>query len=236
MRWECRPIVRQLHQTSRERVAGFTVWRGTAPGREIWLVRTGMGPRYAKAAARAVGQVSGFTLFLSTGCAGGLAADLTPGDLAVATTLRGKPGEPSFETDAAWRARICAAAERAALRTVVGPLLSSRVVLATAAAKRAAAACGSVAVEMEGAPIAACAAEQHVSFAAVRAILDTADDELPDSSRFLALRRSAHKPLAPGGGVAANAASGLQRLLAVRRMMDAAQRGLEKFFRAWLAA
>ena len=95
---------------------------------------------------------------MSTGCAGALAPELVPGDLAVASAIIGTGGE-RFETDATQREQLRRAAERAALRFTDGPVLCSPQVLATVVEKRAAAARGAIAVEMEGAPIAASAAQ-----------------------------------------------------------------------------
>jgi adenosylhomocysteine nucleosidase len=105
--------------------------------------------------------------------------------------------------------------------------------MATAAAKRAAAAThGTVAVEMEGAPIAARAAQIGVPFVSVRAILDTLETELGHSGRFIDQDNGTFKPLALAAHLATHP-SVLPDVLALQRMRDAAQKSLKRFFGAW---
>ena len=61
-----------------------------------------------------------------------------------------------------------------------GPVLTVDHVVAAPAAKRAAAACGALAVEMEAYPLAAWAAQHAVPFVHGRVILDTVEDALPE--------------------------------------------------------
>lgn len=234
LRWECRPILRHLRRVERGRVAQCTFWRGEASGREIWLIKTAVGEQRAAAAVRAVWE-DRFDLFLSTGCAGALSPELVPGDLAIATAVIGNASGAQYQTDPVHRERARVAAQRAALRTVVGPVLCSPRVLANAAAKQAAAvSTGSVAVEMEGAAIGALAQQAGVPFASVRAILDTAATELPGPGDFLDPGTGTVRPLDVIRYLARQPGA-LSQLVALRRMMTAAQRSLEKFFQAWLA-
>ena len=108
--------------------------------------------------------------------------------------------------------------------------------LASVAAKQAAAvSTGAVAVEMEGAAIGALAQRTGVPFASVRAILDTATTELPESGDFVDPGTGTVKLL----GVVRHLArqpGALSQLVSLRRMMTAAQRSLERFFEVWLAS
>jgi len=61
-----------------------------------------------------------------------------------------------------------------------GPALTADHVIAAPAAKRAAAACGALAVGMEAYPLAAWAAQREVPFVHGRVILDTVEDALPE--------------------------------------------------------
>jgi len=232
--WECKPVLRHLRRVRRERVADTTLWRGEAPGREVWLIKTAVGERCAATAVQGVCGNGGFDLFLSTGCAGALLPSLRPGDLTIATAVIGNSTGAQFPTDDRHRDQARAVVERAGIHAVMGPVLCSAHVLATAEAKRAATAgTGSVAVEMEGAALAAFAQENGIPFIAVRAVLDSADTELPVAAdlvdhntgginwRKLIRHLTAH----PGG---------IPQLLALQRMQSAAQRSLERFFRAWL--
>ncbi len=233
LRWECRPVVRRLRQAVRKNVGNRTVWVGAAPNREVWVVKTGVGLERAALVADAVVAGEHFDLVVSTGCAGALAARLEPGHLAFATAVRHAGGGDPWPCDAAAREGLVRAAEGAGLRSCAGPFVCSPTVLASRAQKRAAAADGAIAVDMEGASIAACAAAAGVPFAAVRAILDTADTELADDGAFLDPDTGAVKPLALAGYVARRP-SAIAQLLAMQRMMSAAQRALDTFFAAWL--
>jgi len=231
LRWECQPVVHRLRQTARTRVDDFPVWRGRTARREVWVVQTGVGPARSAAAARAIHDAGGFRLFVSTGCAGALHDALGPGDLTVATSVMS--ATETFETDRDVRERMRTVAERAALSPALGAVLCSPIVLATAAAKRAAAAGGAIAVEMEGAPIASCAARAAIPFAAVRAILDAARSELRHVGAFVEPSTGRVRPLRLARYLARHP-SAVPDLLAMQRMMTAAQRSLHRFFDAWL--
>jgi len=233
LRWECRPVLRQLHQTTRTRVADFAAWRGVAAGHQVWVVKTGMGMAHAAAAARAVSDTSEFGLFVSTGCAGALASDMQPGDVHVASAVVRNPTGERLETDGAQREHAYRVATDAALRTSIGTVLCSPHALATAAEKHAAAAAhGAFAVEMEGAAIAAQAAQVGVPFISVRTILDTAETELRYAGRFVDSQTGAVKPLALAAYLATHPGA-VADLLAMQQMMRAAQTSLERFFAAW---
>jgi nucleoside phosphorylase len=235
LRWECAAIVRRLRRVRRERVAAFTVWRAETPAGETWIVKTGIGTERAGAAAATVTAMHPFRLLLSSGCAGALSPDLVPGDLAVATAVIGSQTGERFDTDPSSRALACAAAAQADIRTAVGPVLCSSTVLATPAAKQAAAAStGAVAVDMEGAAIAACARRGGIPFASVRAILDTAATELRSAGVFMDPQTGGVRPLRLLGHLAQQPRA-VADLLALRRMMLAAQHGLDQFFARFLA-
>jgi adenosylhomocysteine nucleosidase len=235
LQWECRPVLQQLRQVSRQRAGDCTFWCGSTPRAEVVLVKTGMGIVRAEAAARAVGASGMFDLFLSTGCSGALAAELVPGDVTVATAVVDRQTGGGIDTHPQQSERARRAAERAALRVRSGRVLCSPQVLASAADKRAAAAQhGAVAVEMEGAAIAALAAERSIPFISVRAVLDTADTELRHAGRFLDPQTGAVKPLVLAGYLATHP-SALADLRAMQRMMRAAQTSLERFFTEWFS-
>src|SRR5262249_48077025 len=138
-------------------------------------------------------------------------------------------------TTAGIREQACRIAEQARLRATAAPVLCSARLLGTAADKRAAATTHSaVAVEMEGAAIAACGAQAGVAFASVRAILDTVDTELRHAGPFMVKMQRTIKPLAVIGYLAAHPTS-VSDLLALQRMQRAAQTTLNRFFDAWFA-
>ena len=85
LQWECGAVVRHLRRVERSRLGAFTLWRSRAARHEVWVVKTGVGVQRAAAAVDALGDATRFALLMSTGCAGGLAPELRPGDLALAT-------------------------------------------------------------------------------------------------------------------------------------------------------
>jgi len=234
LRWECRPVLRHLRQVRRDRVGRFPAWTGTAAHGEAVLVQTGIGEDHAGAAADAVGGAGRFSLYLSTGCAGALAPDLGPGDLAVATSVVSAGSGARIATDDAATDRARHVAARLPMRAVCGALLCSPRVLHSAAAKHdAGTRTGAVAVEMEGAAIGACADRAHVPFAAVRAILDTADTDLHTSEDFVDPASGRVRPLELARHLARHPGA-VTQLLALRRMVHAAEQSLDQFFAAYL--
>jgi len=116
---------------------------------------------------------AGATAVLSFGIAGGLDPALRPGDLVVASRVRGPRG--AYLADAAWAAAL-ARATGARLGIVAGAAAA----VATPAAKRALReATGALAVDLESEAAAAFAAAHRLPFAAIRAVADPADGVVP---------------------------------------------------------
>jgi nucleoside phosphorylase len=235
LQWECRAVLKPLRQVRRLRLGGFSGWQARAAQREVWVVKTGVGVQRAAAAIDAAGGAAAFQLIVSTGCAGGLAPELQPGDLTVATSITGDGTDGALTTAAEPRARALAAAHAAGLRGLEGPLLCSATVLATGAEKRAAAAAGAVVVEMEGGAIAARAAAAQVPFLSVRAILDGADHQLQMPGTLIDPGTGGLRPLALAAYIATHPGA-IAELRALQHMQQAARDSLERFFGQWLAA
>jgi adenosylhomocysteine nucleosidase len=233
LQWECRAVLSALRATRRLRLGGFSGWRGRAAAHEVWLLKTGVGVQRAAAAAAALGDPRGFALLVSTGCAGGLVPALRAGDLILATAV--VDGDGVCPSDAAQRldAARCAIAARLCWRE--GPVLCSGTALASAASKREAAASGAIAVEMEGAPIAACAARAGVPFLSVRALLDGVEDELTMPETLVDPTTGTVRPLALTGYVARHPGA-IPHLLGLQPQQSAARASLERFFKHWLSA
>lgn len=234
LQWECRTVLKHLRQIRRVHLGAFTCWQGCGPRCEVWVVKTGMGVERAAAAVDAMGGAHGCDLFVSTGCAGGLAPALQPGDLVIANAISGDGTPGTLTTAAAPRADAVRAAEAAGLRRVEGPLLCSATMLATASEKRAAAARGAVVVEMEGGAIAARAAAAAVPLLSVRAILDTAEQEIGLPGTFIDPASGTLRRLALAGHMATHPGV-VAELLAMQGMQSAARDSLERFFGRWLA-
>jgi adenosylhomocysteine nucleosidase len=233
LQWECRPILRHLRQARRGNIGEVPTWSTTHGPVEIVVAKTGIGLVRAAAAARTLAQSEPFDLFLSSGCAGALAAHLCPGDVIVADRVRTLDGD-ALPVDDEQRQRSLAVLQRSGLQRHQGTIVSSPTILATPAEKTAAAHDGALAVDMEGAAIAAVAAASGIPFGAVRSILDRADLELDHAGRFVDPATGAVRP----GALAAHLLrhpTAVGSLLAMKKMMDAAQASLDRFFAEYLA-
>lgn len=120
----------------------------------------------------------GATHLVSFGIAGALDPSLKPGDLVLATHVV-MPDGAAIETDTAWRERAAAKMESVRPAAIAG----ASVAVATSEAKadlfrRSEA----VAIDMESHHVAAAAQRHKLPFIVIRAIADTAEDELPPAA------------------------------------------------------
>jgi 4-hydroxy-3-methylbut-2-en-1-yl diphosphate reductase len=134
------------------------------------VVRTGMG--VTRAAAAAHEAVLGHGPVAVLGVAGGISPDVKPGDVIVASEVRGDAGTypcPSAPL-------LASLLRREGHRVHVGPLatISGTKPTTSPQERQALQDAGVLAVDMETAPIAAAAAAAGAPFAAVRCITDTA--------------------------------------------------------------
>jgi adenosylhomocysteine nucleosidase len=135
---------------------------------------------------------------ISFGVAGGLAANLQPGDWVVASTIVGS--DTTRATDAAWSAKLCDAIKGARFAPIVGVDAP----VAEPQAKRTLhRSTGAAAVDMESHVVARVAAEHSLAFAALRVIVDPADRAIPPAAL-----------LGMGPGVRADAAAVLREVIA----------------------
>lgn len=222
-----------MRRVSRQSIGRWKTWRADTSAGEVWLVRTGVGSGRAGEAAAAIADQGGFDLFLSAGCAGALAGELRSGDLVVASAAVGNGLH--FDADAAFQARAGEICTQRRLPWCSGTMLTSPTVLTSVAARREAASrSGAIAVEMEAAGIAQVASQRGIAFAQVRSVLDTADMELHESGDFMDPESGRLRPLDALRFVATHPGAA-SHLLALRRMMVAAERALEGFFAEYLA-
>jgi adenosylhomocysteine nucleosidase len=140
---------------------------------------SGMGPEAAGDAAERLVAV-GATALVSWGMAGGLDPALPAGTICVPELVIAPDGA-TFATDHHWR-ELTTAAIVSRCTVVSGKLLSSGRAIEDVAGKAAAfRKTGAVAVDMESAAVAKVAAAHDLPFLAVRVIVDTALDALPDA-------------------------------------------------------
>jgi adenosylhomocysteine nucleosidase len=185
--WEARTVLRRTVIVHSETGSAGTLVRATTEmGAAVDVLTTGMGPRHAKRALTWALERSRPAAIVSLGCAGALDPALRPGDVVVASQIR-VAGSASLEIDGNWGTHLERAAQACGLHAVSGPLLTTPEILAGAADKRQARAeSAAIAVEMEAAALGRAAHEAKIPFAAVRAILDVADDELTFARNLVA--------------------------------------------------
>ena len=150
--------------------------RSGAPWAQVQKV--GMGPRRAAASAVTAGDAPGPALLLAGFC-GALSAGLAPGDIVLASELRGPSGEVSACADPAVLAGVL---RRAGMRVHVGPIASSEKIVRGEARQRLGRT-GAVAVDMESVWLAGAARDRP--FIALRVVLDTGARELHRPLRTL---------------------------------------------------
>jgi 4-hydroxy-3-methylbut-2-enyl diphosphate reductase len=144
--------------------------RGAVPGARV--LRTGMGPRRAEAAASALAPPAGAWALAVAGLCGGLDPAQRPGDVVVASEVVG----PGGRVECGSAGLLAAALERRGLRPLLGPVASADHVVQGAERARLLGT-GAVAVDMESAWIAA-AAIGGTPFAVLRVVLDAPGSEL----------------------------------------------------------
>jgi adenosylhomocysteine nucleosidase len=145
--------------------------------RGVLALCSGGDPRRAAALLRGR-EWPGVQAVLSFGIAGGLDPALAPGDLVVATAVRGVGGS-TYRADEAWALALTRACPGARL----GMLAGSHAVVADPEAKRRLhEATGALAVDLESEPAAAFAAGHGLPFAALRAVADAAAETVPQAA------------------------------------------------------
>lgn len=154
-------------------IAGFAREQRVAAGRRTRIVLSGADPkRLAERLDRE--PADGIAAVISFGIAGGLAPELRPGDVVLASTILA--ADQAFGVDEALSARITALlpnARTGALAGVDRPVMTAAAKLALRARLRA------DAVDMESHVAAAFALRHALPFVALRAISDAADRALP---------------------------------------------------------
>jgi adenosylhomocysteine nucleosidase len=144
-----------------------------------WVGVCGVGRPAAAAAARRLIE-AGANPLVSWGMAGGLDPELPAGTICLPRSVLCDGA--SHTTDHHWRELLTAAiASRGGV--AFGSILTSDVAIGDVAGKAAAfARTGAVAVDMESAAVAEVAAAHRVPFIAIRAIVDTAGDAIPQAA------------------------------------------------------
>lgn len=176
---ECRDLTAKLVERESVSIDHFREHAGKLQQREVVIIETGAGPKYARAAAESVIEYHRPRWVISAGFAGGLAPQLRSGDLLMADHVMSRGGQrlslgmkPPSPLPAGMH---------------VGSLLTVDHVLASPKQKSEAfAETGALACDMETYAVAEVCAKMKTHLISVRIITDSASDELPpEVSRLL---------------------------------------------------
>jgi adenosylhomocysteine nucleosidase len=164
------------------------VWQGVMHQQDVILLQCGMGPERAAQAVLWLGQHFQLTGVLSVGFAGGLQAELRPGDALLVTHIIAQDDVArtaslavgsGIRPDARLAHIAAMAVAQAAVVSHTGALLSTPTVVAQGAAKQALGQhSGALAVDMESYSIGQMAAQRHIPFAVLRTIFDTSHENM----------------------------------------------------------
>jgi adenosylhomocysteine nucleosidase len=175
---ERRALEQRLVAPQVRRLGSLRLAQGAIAGQVVVLIQAGVGAARARSALLMAAREFHFRAAWSLGLAGGLAADLGPGDLicpAVVLLDDGRQGQ--VLAPSAPYAMIGAALQGAnpgALLTVEAPLRT------TQAKRNARERTGAVAVDMEAAGVATAARDLEIPWLAIKAVADDAREPLPE--------------------------------------------------------
>ncbi len=159
-------------------LAGVRRAIGHPHGSGVMLRVIGVGRRRAAAGIAAVAAESPAAI-LAVGFCGAADPRLRTGDLHVAEAFHSMDRSEPIAADPMLAGRMRSWADRSATRLVGGPSASIAAIADTNAKAVLHAETGAVSVNMEDYWAASAAAAHGIPFASVRAVLDTAEDELP---------------------------------------------------------
>ena len=184
-------IKREINISDRVRLDKSEAWFGKYQGRNIVLVRTGVGRKRAQNATQQVIDKFNPEVIISMGYAGALTEVLNVGDLFVANTILSPESDStSFEMDDPKNLKWLELAKKTPppenVKLKIGRLITVDMVVHTPKAKKE---LGSrfraEAVEMETLEIALLARVNKIAFISIRGISDAVNHELIDCSSFL---------------------------------------------------
>ena len=180
-------IKREINISDRVRLDKSEAWFGKYQGRNIVLVRTGVGRKRAQNATQQVIDKFNPEVIISMGYAGALTEGLNVGDLFVASTILSPESDStSFEMDDPKNLKWLELAKNTPppenVKLKIGRLITVDMVVHTPKAKKE---LGSrfraEAVEMESLEIALLTRVNKIAFISIRGISDAVNHELIDS-------------------------------------------------------
>ena len=179
-------IKHSMNIADRIRLGKSEAWPGKWQGKNIVLVRTGVGKqRAAEAALKTIEQFSPDRL-LSIGYAGGLVPDLQVNDLIVAERIVDVESSAEFLPDQQWLQLAQNISVSENYKVISGKLVTANKVIHSPLDKKEfGERLSAQAVEMETSAIAKVVTDKNLPFLSVRAISDSVEQEILDSSSFL---------------------------------------------------
>jgi adenosylhomocysteine nucleosidase len=179
-------IKQAMNISDRIRLGKSEAWPGKWKGKNIVLVRTGVGKqRAAEAALKTIEQFFPDRL-LSIGYAGGLVPNLEVSDLIVAEQIVDVESSAEFVPDQQWLQMAQNASTPENCKVISGKLVTAdKVIHSPQDKKEFGERLSAEAVEMETSAIAKVVADNNLPFLSVRAISDSVEQEILDSSSFL---------------------------------------------------
>jgi adenosylhomocysteine nucleosidase len=192
-RWELAALRRALPVDRRVEINGLSCFIGQQAERSYWLVRTGIGPEAATAAATLVLSRQPMALAISIGFAGSL-VPAAVGDVIVGTSVASGVLNGTWKQSA--ETIVCDAAAISTVRSIVtqmgmpvriGSIVSLSTVVCRASEKQLIGrTAGAVALDMESAALGKAAKKQAIPFMVFRTVSDLVDEDLPlDFNLFL---------------------------------------------------
>jgi adenosylhomocysteine nucleosidase len=192
-RWELAALRRALPVDRQEDIGGVRCLIGERDGQAYWLIRTGVGPEAAKAAASVVLSRQPMVLAISTGFAGAL-MPVAIGDLIIGTSASSaaydgswKAGADAVICDRVVQSFVQSVAAEVGLAAQIGSIVSvSEIVYRGEDKQTLGRLTGAAALDMESAALALVAHQRAVPFMVVRTVSDLVGEDLPlDFNLFL---------------------------------------------------
>lgn len=181
-------VRRRLHVQQQLTGAAGLLWQGVLHRHDVVLLQCGMGPERAAQAVLWLEQHYQLAGVLSVGFAGGLQAELRPGDALLVTRILAQDevartaslaAGSGIRPDARLAHIAAMAVAQAAVVSHTGTLLSTTAVMAQAAVKQELGQhSGALAVDMESYSVGQIAAQRHIPFAVLRTIFDTSHENM----------------------------------------------------------
>ncbi|MCX8071976.1 MAG: hypothetical protein N3C12_05940 [Candidatus Binatia bacterium] len=234
--WECKCVLPALRKIRKGREEHCTWWCGRATVGEVIVVRTGIGMERTAKALPWLLQTFACDLLVSTGCAGGLMAVLSPGHVVVANEIVSALSGASFSVPPPLVAALVEASQQCGLKVATGRQLCVNEALASVADKQhSALRFDAIAVDMESAAVAQAAMQHGLPFVIVRSVLDPLSDPLPSTDGLVDPQTGRVRPARLLSHVLSNGMLGLRGLQELYAWKQCAEHALARLFAHWLS-